>query len=301
MSLLAIHFAYVSTLFSKLNLTSGYRELEEELERSRAFYTKKVEDVQRKAEVQMRALKRGEDSSSSAVVGHEQQVQLHVQRATADYTEKIALLERELMSTAEELGRVKAAAVAVTEKHPHVSFIPRPGSISSPIAASHRMSDRMEHCGVGESALHRQQDLIRMTQHERDHLCASHEQRIEELKRNHDSYITQLQTQWTAEREGLQRRLKDEEERCTELRKELMDTVRSIAHAPPAGTNATTREAASYVIESKSPDMKQFLVSSCSFTGNIRVLLLLILLFCVVISFLAHGEPDRRSGGADAA
>jgi hypothetical protein len=35
------------------------RELEDEVEKVRTFYTKKVEEVQRKADVQMRALKRG--------------------------------------------------------------------------------------------------------------------------------------------------------------------------------------------------------------------------------------------------
>ena len=35
------------------------RELEDEVEKVRTFYTKKIEDTQRKAEVQMRALKRG--------------------------------------------------------------------------------------------------------------------------------------------------------------------------------------------------------------------------------------------------
>ena len=35
------------------------RELEDEMEKVRTFYTKKIEDTVRKAEVQMRALKRG--------------------------------------------------------------------------------------------------------------------------------------------------------------------------------------------------------------------------------------------------
>jgi hypothetical protein len=42
------------------------RELEDEVEKVRIFYTKKVEEVQRKADVQMRALKRG---TGTGIVG----------------------------------------------------------------------------------------------------------------------------------------------------------------------------------------------------------------------------------------
>jgi hypothetical protein len=41
------------------------RELEKEIERIRTFYTKKIEDVQRKADAQIRALKRNGPSALS--------------------------------------------------------------------------------------------------------------------------------------------------------------------------------------------------------------------------------------------
>lgn len=215
-------------------------ELEEELERTRAFYTKKVEEGQRKYEAQIRALKRGttgEDggaqhaqaaTSASLPQTQQQQLQEQMQQAAAVYAERIALLERELMSTAEELGRVKAAAQSAP-------------ATSKPTQAS------VEH------DLHRQQHLVKVTELERKELLNTHQQRLEEVKAYHAEFVAQLQAQWGTERASLQQRLRDEESRCAELRGELMNAVRGAASAPAGAASAVSYRSAA--------DGKQFAVS----------------------------------------
>eukprot|EP00128_Syssomonas_multiformis_P009005 Colp12_sorted_trinity150504_noHs@33530 len=82
---------------------------------------------------------------------------------------------------------------------------------------------------------------------------AAQEQRVSELKAQHAGHVEQLSTQWASERDGLQKRLRDEEERCATLRQELMAAVRSAAFAPAQQVSHTTQ------VEMKSPELKQFL------------------------------------------
>ena len=260
----------------------------------RTFYTKKVEDVQRKSEVQIRALKRGgvhasEDGSPSNhhranaaskegfPTGNSQnfpaqaplqgpqveQVSKQVQEVAAMYSERLARMEKELMDTAEELGRVKKAALSSRDGHSQRhSFIPPPG-FSAPVVqmpghpAPMPMHMHMSHAvpmhpgyGMPHPGPMPPQDQGRS---EADR--AAQEQRVAELKAQHASHVDQLTAQWSSERDSLQKRLQDEEERCSTLRQELMSAVRGAAFAPTQQVSHTTQ------VEMKSPELKQFLVS----------------------------------------
>jgi chromosome segregation ATPase len=217
------------------SLHCTYSELEEELERTRVFYTKKVEEGHRKYEAQIRALKRGTageevavpQSAAVAPQPQQQQLQEQMQQATAVYAERIALLERELMSTAEELGRVKASAQSAPQSKP-----------------THAPT---------EHDLYRQQHLVKVTELERQEMLSTHQQRLEEVKAYHSEFVAQLQSQWGTERASLQQRLRDEEARCAELRGELMSAVRGAASAPMGAASAVSYRSAS--------DGKHFAVS----------------------------------------
>ncbi len=109
------------------------KELEKEVERIRSFYTKKLDEVTRKFETQIRALKRGdennmphahskEDSESQIGTQGTQEVKDIVTNVDKDgnttvpvgtikqYQLQVEMLEKELMSTAEDLGKQKAMA-----------------------------------------------------------------------------------------------------------------------------------------------------------------------------------------------
>ncbi len=281
----------------------------------RTFYTKKVEEVQRKSEVQIRALKRGAaggpesesregfstapppppssqppgQAAAPPLQPHQQErISQQVQQVTAMYSERLALLEKELMSTAEELGRVKAAAMAgprdsqsqshsTPSSHSRPSFLPQPGfSVSGapppPPMPMYGMPGipmpmPMPHPGYGmHPGMHMQSSMHMSHPHgpqggpmgsqERQELQRTHEQRVAELQTQHTTHVAQLTAQWTAERESLQARLKDEEERCSTLRQELMNAVRGAAFhtSSPQSVTHTTQ------LEMKSPELKQFLV-----------------------------------------
>lgn len=275
-----------------------YSELEEEMERVRSFYTKKVEDVQRKSESQIRALKRGgpqaqseEASPTRAHVtsregfptgnnlqsqvapppleSHQQaHVAQQVQQVTVMYAERLALLEKELMSTAEELGRVKAAALSAKDGHsqpPRPSFLPQPGFSAPIVPGGHPafpahfpmhmhvpQGPHMHHPGYGAAPGPPLHEGAQVGERER----AAHERTMAELKTQHTAHVEQLSTQWTNERDSLQKRLREEEERCATLRQELMAAVRGAAFSAPAQQVSHTTQ-----VEMKSPELKQFLVS----------------------------------------
>ena len=106
------------------NLTvanSKIRELEKEIERIRLFYTKKVEETQRKADNQMRALKRGDNTidSEENKIQHGTDDYRHDHQSPPpptplppkiiqEYELKVSMLEKELYDTSELLGRVQS-------------------------------------------------------------------------------------------------------------------------------------------------------------------------------------------------
>lgn len=223
------------------------------MERTRTFYEKKVKETQRKADAQMRALKRGDEQHAEQGEGVSPEAADQVrqlQQQAQVYTERIAMLQHELMVTAQELGKYKAAASA-DHGQPRPSYIPRPGSIGTPISptqyARPQPSDRD---GV----------VAPLGEQERQQLTGMYQARMEELKTHHSSFVAQLQAQWATERSSLQERLRAEEERCADLRKELMEAVRSAAHAPLQHISAPIVPQ-QYV--QASPDLKQFAVSFC--------------------------------------
>lgn len=284
-------------------------------ERTRAFYIKKVEETQRKFEVQIRALKRGEQldsnpaerghstslheaaGTSSALQQQQQQEALNqqVQQATRMYSERLALLEKELMTTAQELGRVKAANLArdreqqhqqqgVYPGHPYSQYpygapagapylappaphMPQAYSAPPPAPPSHQQQQARTNADTPPtSPSHQQQqqqhqpDSNKITSSERQELQARHEQRVEELTAAHNAHLSQLTMHWNVEREGLQKRLREEEARCAELRRELMNAVRGAAQSVGGVSGTTGADSTVTVVESKAPEMKQFLV-----------------------------------------
>ena len=77
------------------------KELEDQIEKLRTFYTNKVEDIKSKSENQMRALKRGGAQESQAL--DEDEYDLH--KLQQEYEMRLAALEQELVSTAEDLSK----------------------------------------------------------------------------------------------------------------------------------------------------------------------------------------------------
>lgn len=86
--------------------------MELESERLRQFYTKKIENLQKKYQSQLHALKRGTpavvDSRNDQESDEISQLLSQLTTENAHLSEKINVLEEELLQTAEELGRVKA-------------------------------------------------------------------------------------------------------------------------------------------------------------------------------------------------
>jgi chromosome segregation ATPase len=96
------------------------KELEKEVERLRTFYTKKIEETQRKADAQLRSLKRGDKEEGL------EGVSVLPEAIVQQYETRIELLEKELFATAEELGRAKAIASATEIKVLQQAAIPLP-------------------------------------------------------------------------------------------------------------------------------------------------------------------------------
>ncbi len=111
-------------------------ELRNEIERVRSFYTRKIEDMQRRFQTSMWSMKRGIHTNSNEN-NNEHEENSDVDRAPPPqppippgdfppqqissivqvYKDRLSTLERELMSTAEELGKVKSASVAAEKSH----------------------------------------------------------------------------------------------------------------------------------------------------------------------------------------
>lgn len=96
------------------------RQLSVELARSRQFYQRKIEDLQRRHEAQLRSLKRGEVESdtsnfsdcvssgvASAADGNGPSLEA-AQQAVEQLTQRLGLLEKELFAASEALGQSRA-------------------------------------------------------------------------------------------------------------------------------------------------------------------------------------------------
>lgn len=233
--------------------------METELDRVRAFYKKKVEDLQRKSEAQIRALKRGDalptasDATAAAAVppppapselAQQQMQQLEeLQKLTDHYSERIAMLEGELMATAAELGKVKAAAEATgaTPSSTSAPAAPPAPPASSALSATADISDAELRRRVGDEVLR-----------ERERLDAAHRQQMAELRTSHREHVQQLQRQWDTERDGLLARLKDEQERYSQ---QLQLLQQRSMHSLPTQAVAFQHTP---VVEMKTPEMSQF-------------------------------------------
>ena len=94
-----------------------HRELEEESERIRTFYTRKVDEVQKKAEAQLRALKRTGSSPSSPADGSDPlsadavdgggAINSAAMAVREEYEQRLKMLEEELVRNAAELGAAR--------------------------------------------------------------------------------------------------------------------------------------------------------------------------------------------------
>ena len=246
-----------------------YRELEEELERVRGFYTRKVEEVQRKGEAQLRALKRGDPHpATGAATGHVTEeagdpwdaagaappvlggegagvgvgVHEQVQQVAEYYSQRLNLLEQELMNTAEELGKMKAAATAPAASSATTAV----GALDIPVGASEAEVRRL----VREKELEIKLQEEQTRRREREQLEEAHQQRLQDLRTAHKEHVEQLTRQWGIEREGLIERLRAEQEHCRELQEALRAGVGAAVLPPPPIAD-----------ELKAPEMRQFIVS----------------------------------------
>jgi hypothetical protein len=134
------------------NLTAAnakVKDLEKEVERVRTFYTKKLDEAQRRADTQMRSLKRGDLQEEVEVVSVPA-------AAVAQYELRISMLEKELMQTSEELGRARSAAVnlppppaaasvTVAAPLPVPAYVDMPPQIpmSTPLSSSNADTERL--------------------------------------------------------------------------------------------------------------------------------------------------------------
>lgn len=108
------------------------RELEDEIVKVRTFYTRKVEEAQRKGEMQLRALKRGDPTTAltdagrtaaadeSVICDQVEELQGDVQGASQDNTpdlksreEELIVLRSELAVTKQELATLRSAPASV--------------------------------------------------------------------------------------------------------------------------------------------------------------------------------------------
>lgn len=103
------------------------RELEDEIVKVRTFYTRKVEEAQRKGEVQLRALKRGDATTTptdgvtaaaeeSVICDQTEEVQGVNQDIALDLKsreEELLALRSELVATKQELAAIRSAPTSI--------------------------------------------------------------------------------------------------------------------------------------------------------------------------------------------
>ena len=100
------------------------RELEDEIVKVRTFYTRKVEEAQRKGELQLRALKRGDATTTptdgvaaaaeeSVICDQTEEVQGDVQGANQDIALDLKSREEELLALRSELAATKQELAAI--------------------------------------------------------------------------------------------------------------------------------------------------------------------------------------------
>ncbi|KAJ1436618.1 hypothetical protein B484DRAFT_253577 [Ochromonadaceae sp. CCMP2298] len=218
----------------------------------------------------MRAMKRGDQEE-----GQDAQVQAQAQavaQVTAFYAERLALLEKELLSTSAELGRAKAdnaRAISVNTTAIAALLPPTPMPVSMlapvPMPPTPPIPPAAMPAPSGDADVVRHyEQLLRGKEGEREAMLGAHEQRMRALREAHDAHCAQLQSAWEREREGLEKRLREEEERCAELRSELMGAARSGLLSPQAQPQAQVQPQAQPQVEvvyqtQAAPEMRQFL------------------------------------------
>ena len=88
-------------------LVGALRELEDELERVRSFYSSKIEDIQRKHAAQIRAMKRGEHVDDASATATDAATGGGSDGAASAGLSRMELMETELLTTAGDLGKAK--------------------------------------------------------------------------------------------------------------------------------------------------------------------------------------------------
>lgn len=250
-------------------------ELEDEMEKLRHFYTRKIDELQKKHDTQMRALKRGDypESESSpksnqvyrqhVSIGKQhdgvpppppppvldkqviEEYQKQISSISSMYSERIALLERELMNTAEELGRMKAAAASRAAQPTIPStptgeyFMPKPASPPTPASVSSGVSK--------EDVDQLIEDRMKKVTAEFERTRARELQQVElDFQRKLQALESQtVSSQWLIEKEQLLREIGDEKTRSSTLVQEIVFLKKHMQE------------------ESESPTMLQFQVCDC--------------------------------------
>lgn len=266
------------------------KELEVELQRSRAFYTRKIDDMQRKHEAQLRAIKRGElldhranhDSSSgleesdtshnnySAGDSHNhsssnsgddshrsealQELHNHIQMQEQQWQERVSILQQELFTTTEELGKVKAE---LKRQQLYAPSQPKPPPGQESVAPAAQMEEflsrRMQQLTETLSAQH-QQEILRLQQEQRDTVAALrasldkvqlHQQKSTAAN-SHDntqrSEVSDNVIELTRTVSELETQLSQEKKRCAALTAALLQLQRQQQSATTISNNRDISE-----------------------------------------------------------
>ena len=227
----------------------------------RIFYTRKIEDLQRRAEQQIRAIKRGssvgvegalpaldadgEDRAQTAADGFVEPAgegdAIKPTEAVGEMQQRMEAMESELLATAEELGRTRKllASLQQQEKEGYSTSVhANPQSVSSTVGSAHAPSTAIATTAAAATAAMAAQseaqeaktearalrDEIARRQREWEAASARHEEKEQQLLREllaAQSSTGDQRAQAEEQREQLRARLREEEARCAHLAAEL--------------------------------------------------------------------------------
>jgi len=188
------------------------KELEDQIEKLRTFYTNKIEDIKNKSENQMRALKRG-SSQESALAEDE----YDLEKLQHEYETRLNALEQELVNTAEELSKSKKECKVVKDElevlksSPTATIEPAQAAVI-PIYYSQAPPPPPPVTAANNDVNIEKEVEVRVAARLRDMDTTSHSEK--------DKLYQQIQ-QFNTDKELLLQRLHEEELRCQALMNEV--------------------------------------------------------------------------------
>ena len=110
-----------------------YRDLEENIEKIQRSHRRRIENMQKKHEEQLKSITETNEKEGDRNVAHDGQSLAEMRRF---YTERLGLLESELMRTAEELGALKRTQADVASRASNHASTSRADIVSSEMLLS---------------------------------------------------------------------------------------------------------------------------------------------------------------------